>query len=48
VTKKKLKPSKKNKKKKGKVLSQSLAAGTTAAPGTAVDLKVAALAKKKK
>jgi hypothetical protein len=48
VTKKKLKPSKKSKKKKGKVLSQSLAPGTTAAPGTAVDLKIGALGKKKK
>lgn len=46
VTKKKLKRTKKNKKKKGKVLNQSLAAGTTAAPGTAVDLKVAGLKKR--
>jgi hypothetical protein len=48
LSKKKLKPSKKSKKKKGKVLSQSLAPGTTAAPGTAVDLKIGALGKKKK
>jgi PASTA domain len=47
VTKKKLKPSKKTKKKKGKVLNQSLAPGSTAAPGTPVDLKIAALRKKK-
>jgi hypothetical protein len=48
VKKKKLKPSKKTKKKKGKVLNQSLPPGSTAAPGTAVDLKIAALKKKKK
>jgi hypothetical protein len=46
--KKKLKRSKKNKKKKGKVLSQSLPPDSTAAPGTPVELKFAALKKKKK
>jgi hypothetical protein len=48
VSKKKLKRNKKNRKKKGKVLNESLPPGTTAPPGTAVDLKVAALQKKKK
>jgi PASTA domain len=47
VTTKKLKKSKKNKKKKGKVLSQDPAAGTTVAPGTAVDITVGKLKKKK-
>jgi hypothetical protein len=46
VTKKKLKRSKKTRKKKGKVLNQSLAPGSTAAPGTPVDLKIAGLRKK--
>jgi hypothetical protein len=48
VTQKKLKRSKKTKKKKGKVLTQSQAPGTTGVPGTAVDLKVAGLRKKKR
>lgn len=46
VKKKKLKRSKKTKKKSGKVLTQSLPPGSTAAPGTAVDLKIAGLRKK--
>jgi hypothetical protein len=48
VTKKKLKPSKKARKKKGKVLTQTPAAGETVAPGTPVQLKVAALKKKRR
>jgi hypothetical protein len=46
--KKKLKRSKKNRKKRGKVLRQSPAPNSTGAPGTAVNLKFAALKKKKK
>jgi beta-lactam-binding protein with PASTA domain len=45
VKKKKLKKSKKNRKKKGKVLSQGTPAGTTSAPGTPVEIKVAKLKK---
>lgn len=48
VKKKTLKRSKKTKKKKGKVLNQSLAPGSTAAPGTPVDLKIAGLRKKRR
>jgi hypothetical protein len=48
ATTKKLKRTKKNKKKKGKVLTQSPAANETVAPGTPVDLTVAGLKKKKK
>jgi PASTA domain len=44
---KKFKRSKKNKKKKGKILNQTLAAGTTTAPGTPVGFTVAKLKKKK-
>lgn len=47
VTKKRLKRTKKNKKKKGKILSQT-PPGTTSAPGTTVDLTVGALKKKKR
>jgi hypothetical protein len=48
VTRKRLKRTKKNKKRKGKVLSQSPAAGEIVAAGTPVSLKVAGLKKKKK
>jgi hypothetical protein len=47
VAKKKLKRSKKARRKRGKVLKQSLPPDATAAPGTAVDLKIAGLRKKK-
>ncbi|MDX6616491.1 MAG: hypothetical protein QOD60_1582 [Solirubrobacterales bacterium] len=42
----KLKKTRRNKKKKGTVLAQSLAGGASAAPGTAVELTVAAVKKK--
>lgn len=48
ATNKKLKRTKKNRKRRGNVLQQLTAAGETVAPGTAIELRIAALRKKKK